>query len=125
MGETARSRLKLGSARRTDLAIFIRVDLRDSRAAPERQRTDVATTLPLRGFAASCEPKQASGPRTARACFQADDGRRGGARVGTSGARTRGGSGSCRGWNFPNKRGRRRWDGRGARGARGFGWCGR
>ena len=31
-GETARSRLKLGSPRRGDPTIFIRVDLRDSRA---------------------------------------------------------------------------------------------
>jgi hypothetical protein len=53
LGETARSRLKLGSARRAAPTIFF--DLRDWRIALKRQRTAISTTDFFRGFVASCE----------------------------------------------------------------------
>ena len=59
MGETARLRLRLGSARASGseseppLPIFF--DLRDWRIALKRQRTAISTTDFFRGFVPSCE----------------------------------------------------------------------
>ncbi len=56
MGETARSRLNLGSARRAAPTIFsIREDSRHARVCLKRQRTAVSTTDFLCGFVPSCE----------------------------------------------------------------------
>jgi hypothetical protein len=52
------------SARRPYLFFSIRADSRDSRVGLKRQRTAVATTLLLRGFAPSCEVW--SGPTSAK-----------------------------------------------------------
>ena len=109
------------SARRPYLVFSIRVDSRHSRGFPKTAedcrgykapalcprasvRNPCFSTrlrpLPFRGFVPSFEPMRVWEPRSGRACFRRDVGRRGGGRGGTSGGRMGGGSGSCRGESF-------------------------